>query len=74
MKIKLNDVIIPKPAVGRVVDVKKDKIILERTDSSGVTRTYEYTKQHAETRNTTLEELIRKYFYLVEPNELKEVE
>lgn len=73
MKIKLNDIVIPKHMIGRVVEIKKDKIVFERTDMSGTTKTFDFTRKHAETRGVSLEKLITDNLYIVDPNSLKDI-
>jgi len=71
MKIKVNDIVIPKMAVARVVDIKKDKVVFERYDSNGQHRTFEWTAKQAKTRGITLEELVNDNLYMVDLDDLK---
>ena len=66
MKVKVNDIVVPKTTVARVVDITKDKIVLERHNYFGETVTFEWTADHAKQRDMTLEELINDQLYIIE--------
>lgn len=74
MKIKVNDIVAPKAMLGRVVDVKKDKVIFERTDVTGTIRTFEITEEHAKTRGVSLKKLIKDHLFIVDKDDLKDIE
>jgi len=71
MKIKVNDIVIPKMAVARVVEIKKTKVVFERYDSKGKRKVFEWTKDHAETRGVSLDKLVDENLYMVDLDDLK---
>lgn len=73
MKIKVNDIVIPKSVVARVTDVTAEKVVFERTDSNGKIRTFEWTLEHAKTRGVSLVELVNDNLFVINPHDLKKL-
>lgn len=71
MNLKVNDIVIPKHMIGRVVNVKKDKVVFERTDMNGKVRTFELNEKHAKTRGISLEKLILDNLIVVDKEALR---
>jgi len=73
MKIQVNDIVIPKSVVARVVSVTKEKVTFERTDSKGEVKIFVWTRQHAETRGISLPQLLEENVFVIDPSSLKKL-
>jgi len=65
MKIKIGDKVVPSHQLGRVVSIKDTEVIIEVPAKENSLRYVKITKQHADTRGVSLEELVNTSLVIV---------